>query len=106
LCRTSSFQVDDNDGRHRGGQCQEGLQLGRGEPDAAVRRSVPPGPAASNHRQLAAAQGDERVPEIGKLREEITETDRQLASCRAALDAGGDPARRTWPSYTPSWDSG
>jgi site-specific DNA recombinase len=33
-----------------------------------------------------------RLPEIQKLREQIAETDRQLASYRAALDGGGDPA--------------
>jgi hypothetical protein len=42
--------------------------------------------------QLTASQAGEPVPEIGKLHEQITETDRQLASYRAALDAGGDPA--------------
>jgi site-specific DNA recombinase len=42
--------------------------------------------------QLVAAQADEPVPEIDKLREQVAESDRQLASYRAALDGGGDPA--------------
>jgi site-specific DNA recombinase len=42
--------------------------------------------------QLAASQTDEPAPEIEKLREQVAETERQLASYRAALDGGGDPA--------------
>lgn len=42
--------------------------------------------------QLTAAQADAPVPEIARLREQLAETDKQLASCRAALDAGRDPA--------------
>jgi hypothetical protein len=41
---------------------------------------------------LTEAQADEPHAEAGKLREQLAEADRQLASYRAALDAGGDPA--------------
>jgi site-specific DNA recombinase len=41
---------------------------------------------------LTAAQVDEPHADIEKLRQQLAETDRQLASYRAALDAGGDPA--------------
>lgn len=41
---------------------------------------------------LTAAQPDEPSGEIARLREQVTQLDRKLASYRAALDAGGDPA--------------
>jgi site-specific DNA recombinase len=40
----------------------------------------------------AAAHEDEPGPEAERLRTAVAEADRQLASYRAALDAGGDPA--------------
>jgi site-specific DNA recombinase len=50
-----------------------------------------PGRLPATITELTAAQADEPVPELERLRTEITETDRKLASYRAALDAGGDP---------------
>jgi site-specific DNA recombinase len=51
-----------------------------------------PGRLPATITELAAAgQADEPIPEIGRLREQIADADRQLASYRATLDAGADP---------------
>jgi site-specific DNA recombinase len=60
--------------------------------DTWLASALDPARLTGTIANLTAAQPDEPSGEIARLREQVTQLDRKLASYRAALDAGGDPA--------------